>query len=263
MLLNNLYPKTKIALAPDYSGCSIISIMEIIKKGKRELKLIGIPTLGFQADILIGAGCVDSIECAAINIGEYGPGSRFKDAFFKKKITVLDSTCPAIHNGLQATAKGVPYMPVRGIIGSDLVKNNKNWIIKNNPFKEEDPIILVKAIKPDISLFHAPLADKFGNVWIGRRRELMTMAHASLKTFVTFEEEYKGDLLRNDFLSSGTIPSIYITKLSHCPNGAWPVGLFGSYPMDEKEIKKYLRLSKTDIGFKNYVKNFKFNFEKK
>ena len=190
ILLNNINTKTEIALAPDYSGCSIISIMKIINNKKRKLKLIGVPTLGFQADILIGAGCVESIECAAVNIAEFGPGPRFNEAFYNQKLTVIDSTCPAIHNGLQASEKGIPYMPIRGIIGSDLLEKNKNWKVKNNPFEIEDPIVLVKAIKPDISIFHAPIADKFGNVWIGKRRELMTMAHASKKTNICLQEQY-------------------------------------------------------------------------
>jgi len=257
-LIEYLEPNLKVVLAPDYSGCSIISILEIIKKRKIKLNLIGAPTLGFQADILIGAGFVNSIECAAINIGEYGPGPRFKDAFFRKEIKVIDSTCPAIHSGLQASEKGIPFMPIRGIIGSELIKKNKNWIIQENPFtNKEDPIVLVKAIKPDIAIFHAPLADKYGNVWIGKRRELMTMAHASQKTFVTFERMHDGNLLDDNELSSGTIPSIYVSNSTNVPLGSWPVGLYGVHNSDNLELKKYLSYSKTEDGFMKYIENVK------
>ncbi len=257
-LVGSLEPNLKLVLAPDYSGCSIISILEIIKERKIKLNLIGAPTLGFQADILIGAGFVNSIECAAINIGEYGPGPRFKDAYFSQEIKIIDSTCPAIHNGLQASEKGIPFMPIRGIIGSDLIKDNKNWIIQKNPFsKKEDPIVLVRAIKPDIAIFHAPLADKYGNVWIGKRRELMTMAHASQKTFVTFERIYNGNLLNDNQLSSGTIPSIYVSYSTYLPYGSWPVGLYGVHDSDNSELKRYLRFSKTKDGFRKYIKNLK------
>ena len=58
----------------------------------------------------------------------------------------------------------------------------------DNPFGNNDPIVLLPAIKPDVALFHATLADREGNVWIGRDRELAMMAHAAGKTVVTVEK---------------------------------------------------------------------------
>ncbi len=55
--------------------------------------------------------------------------------------------------------------------------------------------MLLPAIKPDVALFHAPMADRDGNVWIGRQRELVTMAHAAEKTIVTVEKMFDGNLL--------------------------------------------------------------------
>ncbi len=64
----------------------------------------------------------------------------------------------------------------------------------DNPFGNDDPIVLLPAIKPDVALFHAPLADRDGNVWIGRDRELAMMAHAAAKTVVTVEKLHDGNL---------------------------------------------------------------------
>ena len=91
-----------------------------------------------------------------------------------------DATCPAVHTALQASEKGVPFMPLRGVLGSDLVKQRGDWQVAQNPFsRKEDPILLVAAISPDIALFHARWADEAGNVWVGRRRELATISHAA------------------------------------------------------------------------------------
>ncbi len=98
-------------------------------------------------------------------------------------------------------------MPVRGIVGSDLEAHRDDWMIGSDPFGEEDgPIAMVKAIRPDITLIHAPLSDRHGNVWIGVRREMMLMAHAAKDTMVTAEEIYDGDLLADEKLAPGTIP---------------------------------------------------------
>src|SRR6266850_1605750 len=137
----------RLALAADYySGCAMAAVRRLIARGARDLHLIGIPTLGFQADMLNGAGCAATVECAAVTIGEYGPAPRFVAAVKAGTIRVIDGTCPAIHAGLQAAEKGIPFMPLRGIIGSDLVAHRDDWKIADNAFGADDPILLVKEI---------------------------------------------------------------------------------------------------------------------
>lgn len=252
----------RLALAADYySGCAMAAVRRLIARGTRGLHLIGIPTLGFQADMLIGAGCVATVECAAVTIGEYGPAPRFVAAVKAGTIRVIDGTCPAIHAGLQAAEKGIPFMPLRGIIGSDLVAHRDDWKIADNAFGENDPILLVKAIRPDVALFHAALGDRQGNVWIGVRRELMTAAHAAKATLVTVEEMYEGDpgsspgqaLLADDRWAAGTIPALYISALAVAKNGAWPVGLRGRYPADAAHLQRYVEMAQTEAGFRRYL----------
>ena len=110
-------------------------------------------------------------------------------------IRMKDATCPALHAAFQAAEKGVPFMPLRGLIGSDVLAHRPDWKMIDNPFGDDDPIVLLPAIKPDVALFHAPMADRHGNVWIGRQRELVTMAHAAAKTVVTVENIHDGNLL--------------------------------------------------------------------
>ena len=87
-----------------------------------------------------------------------------------------------------AAQKGNPFQPIRGLLGTDILRNRPDWRVMQNPFAtEDDPIVLVPAIRPDVAIFHAPLADRRGNVWIGRRRELAAMAYASTRTIVTVE----------------------------------------------------------------------------
>ncbi len=182
------------------------------------------PQAGFQADMLIGAGCVAVVETSGVTLGEYGQAPRFREAVSTGLVTIRDSTCPAIHAGLQASEKGVPFIPLRGILGSDLQAHRDDWRVIDNPFAEDDEILLLPAIQPDVALFHAAVADRDGNVWIGVRRELMTMAHASRRTLVTVEEIAEDDLLADDRTAAGTIPALYVTAIAEAREGAWPVG---------------------------------------
>ena len=247
----------KVALPPDYSGCAMAAVRALIKRGVRDLHLIGVPSVGFQGDMLIGAGCVATLETAAVTIGEYGLAPRFTAAIKAGTIRMIDGTCPAIHAGLQAAEKGIPFMPVRGIVGSDLLDQRDDWTVGSDPFDAHGgPLVLVKAITPDVTLIHAPLADRHGNVWIGVRREMMVMAHAAKTTLATFEKLYDDDLLANAEMAAGTIPALYIGALTQAENGAWPVGLFGAYPADDAHLRAYMEAAKTDDGFQTYLDEY-------
>ena len=246
----------RIALPADYSGCAMSVVRALMRRGVRDLHIVSVPQGGFQVDMLIGAGCVARVEAAAVTLGEHGLAPRFTAAIKAGEIEMWDATCPAIHAGLQAAEKGVPFMPLRGIVGSDLLRVRPDWKVIANPLAESgarDPIVILPAIRPDVTLFHALKADKHGNVWIGVQRELMTMAHASKTTLVTVEQIEDGDFLRDPALAAGTIPALYVTAIAEEKNGAWPVGLDNAYRADANALGAYAAAAATADGFARWV----------
>jgi glutaconate CoA-transferase subunit A len=248
-----------IGLPPDYSPIAMEVVRALVRRKARDLKLIGVPVLGLCADLLIGAGCVKELETSAVTLGEAGLAPRFTEAAEKGSLKIIDATCPMIHTGLQATEKGVPFLPLRGVLGSDLVKHHPDWMTIDNPYAKGDPILLAKAISPDVALFHARWADDAGNVWVGRRGELATIAHASKACYVTFEEKKPGDMLEDEILAPGCIGSVYISAVAPAPRGAWPLGVPGMYGIDDAHVQQYARLAKTAEGFKKYLDEFVWN----
>ena len=246
-----------VAIPADYSGVSMAATRALVRRGARDLHLIGVPVAGLQADLLIGAGCVASIETSAVTMGEFGPAPRFTAAVRQGRLRIIDATCPAIHAGLQAAEKGIPFMPLRGIVGSDLLKHHPGWKTIQNPFAEApDPIVAVPAIRPDVALFHAPLADRAGNVWIGRRRELVTLAHAAKATLVTVERVTDDDLFANEQMAAGVIPALYVAGVAEAPRGAWPLAMWDAYAGDEAHLKRYVELAASEAGFARYLAEF-------
>jgi glutaconate CoA-transferase subunit A len=156
----------------------------------------------------------------------------------------------------QAAEKGVPFMPLRGLIGSDLLAHRTDWKIADNPFGNDDPIVLLPALRPDVALFHAPLADRAGNVFIGTQRELVTMAHAAQRTIVTVEDIHDGDLLRDPLLAAGTLPGFYVEAVVVEPRGAWPLPLPDRYGLDAAHLSEYARLAVTAEGFAQYLDRY-------
>ena len=238
-----------LALPPDYSLVAMEVVRGLIRRRARNLKLLGVPILGLSADLLIGAGCVAEVETSAVSLGEAGLAPRFSEAAEKGEIVVRDATCPAIHTALQAAEKGVPYMPIGGILGSDLVAQRPDWKVVDN-------LLVVPALRPDVALFHARWADDEGNVWIGRRRELATIAHAAKQCFVTYEEKRPGDMLEDELLAPGVISSVYIAATAHAPKGAWPLGVAGVYAPDDTHLSQYAKAAKTREGFQRYLEEW-------
>ncbi len=243
-----------VALAPDYSWVPMALVRALIRRKARHLSLLTVPIGGMAADMLIGAGAVGMLESAAVTLGEAGPAPRFTDAVETGTLPVRDSTCPAIHTALQASEKGVPFMPLGGLIGSDLVVNRDDWKVIDDPLgRGGGPVVLLPAIKPDVALFHSPRADRNGNVWIGRRRELMTMAHASAQVLVTVEAIEDKDFLDDEETAAGTLGAMYVTAIATAEKGAWPQDLSGHYERDTDHIRSYASQAKTAEGFADYL----------
>ncbi len=247
-----------VAIPPDYAGVAMAATRALLRRGIEGLRLVCVPQSGLQADMLIGAGAVAEIETAAVTLGEYGPAPRFTAAIRAGAIRIRDATCPAIHAGLQASEKGAPFSAMRGLIGSELLKVRPDWRVIDNPFGPagapdvRDPVALIPAIRPDVALFHAPMADRFGNVWVGRRRELVTMAHAAADTLVTVERLYDGDLLADETLAAGSLPALYVGRIAVVPDGTWPIR-FATRPTDGPNLAEYAEFAQTEAGFRTYL----------
>src|SRR5512143_2821262 len=207
-----------LAVPREVSGVAMAATRALIRRGVKRLHLVALPTSSLQADLLIGAGCVESIETSAVSLGEFGPAPRFTAAVMAGTIQVKDATCPALHAAFQAAEKGVPFMPLRGLIGSDILEYRPDLKVIDNPFGNHDPIVLLPAIVPDVALFHAPMADRDGNVWIGRDRELAMMAHAAKKTVVTVEKIHDGNLFDDPVLAAGALGGFYLDAIAVEPN---------------------------------------------
>lgn len=251
-------PGDLLALPADYAGVAMAATYALIAhlkaQGRGDLRLLCVPTGGLQGDLLIGAGLVAAIETSAMTLGEAGGAPQFAAAVKAGRLALRDATCPAIHAGLMAAQKGSPFVPLRGLIGSDLLRHRPDWQVIDNPFAPApDPVVLIPALQPDVALFHVPLADREGNVWIGRRRELAAMAYAARTTLVTAEKIVEGSLLADEVSAAGVLPALYVSDVAEVKNGAWPYGLWGRYPTDTAELQRYARMARSADGFADYL----------
>jgi glutaconate CoA-transferase, subunit A len=254
-LTGRIAPGQSIAVPVATAGVSMAATAALIDAGITGLRLICVPVSGMQADLLIGAGAISAIETSAVSLGEAGGAPRFNAAVRAGSFALSDSTCPAILAGLLAAQKGVPFMPIAGIIGSDLLKVRPDWKVIDSPVGG-GKVVVVPAITPDVALFHAPEADRAGNIRIGRHRELAAMAYAARSTLVTVERIVDRDLLATEDSAAGVLPSLYVDAVAVAERGAWPLPLWDEYEGDGAEVARYAAMARTEEGFRAYLSAF-------
>jgi glutaconate CoA-transferase subunit A len=229
----------------------------LIRRGVRKLHLVTLPTAAYPAsgmmvDLLIGAGCVASVETSGISLHELGAAPCFARAVRSGALKLLDATCPAVYAGLQAGAKGQPFAPLRGLIGSDLLRHRSDYRIIDNPYAAGDRIVVVPAINPDVAIFHAALADAEGNVWIGRDRDRLLAAHAANTVLVTVDATVPGSFFDDAVRAAGVIAAPYIDAIAVAPLGCWPMHADGSTDLDA--VRRYQRAAQSPAGFDAYLR---------
>lgn len=242
-----------LAIVKDDSGPALALTRALLRRRVRDLHLVTVPIAGLQADVLIGAGAVRSVETSGISLGEFGPAPRFTDAVKAGRLQVIDATCPAIYAALQAGAKGAPFMPLPGVLGSDLVARHPGWATVTDPFDPSRRWLAVRALRPDVAIFHARCADAQGNVWVGRDRDPLLLAHASVATLVTVERIVPGCLLDDEATAAGTVPATYVEAIAVVPGGDAPGDRPGTAGA---AIAAYAAQARTDAGFAAWLESW-------
>ena len=137
---------------------------ELIRQGRRELHMIA-PISDISTDMLIGAGCVTEITGAWVGNVSGGMGHNFRRAAEHcqpHSIKINDYSNFSIGMAFFAGAYGLPYVPVKSILGSDIIKSNKDIRLAKDPYSG-GPVALVPALKPDVAFLVVQRSDHYGN----------------------------------------------------------------------------------------------------
>ncbi len=153
---------------------------------------------------------------------------------------------------------GAPFLPVRGILGSIYPEVNADFQVIPDPFSGED-MVVVKALKPDVTLVHGSKGDEMGNILIPRLADWPLAIRASRTVIATVEERVAGPL--QEEADWRLIPAIHLSALVHCPGGAAPTGYPGYYDLDEAQMALYLKSAKDAAAWADYLQ--KFVYQKK
>jgi glutaconate CoA-transferase subunit A len=228
---------------------------EIIRQKRRELRLIG-PISDILFDQLIGAGCVKDVVAAWVGNVMMGSAYNFRHAVEVEnpgtpgeKLKVFNMTNFTIALGLQAGAMGVPFLPTRTAMGSDVPKGNHFFYQIISPFQPQETLLAVRAIVPDVTVVHVQRADAEGNAhcW-GNFGVMIEAVRAAKKVIVCAEEIVPEEIIASD-PNRTVIPGFLVSAVVECRYGAHPSPVQGCYKRDDAFFQQYHAETKTQLAF--------------
>lgn len=223
---------------------------ELMRLGRTDLELIG-PISDMLFDQMIGAGCVRQVTAAWVGNVSAGLGHNYRRAVeqgIPRPLDTEEHSNFSIALGLQAAAMGLPFLPTRTLLGSDLASRNPR--IQPGP---EPGLLSVRAIAPDVAIIHVQRADADGHahVWgnLGITREA---ALAARRLIITAEEIVPSAVLLSD-PNRILVPPYHVTAVVHAPGGAYPSPVPGYYARDHAAFADYHRVSRDRDGFLDWL----------
>jgi len=221
---------------------------EIIRQKRRDLRLIG-PISDCLFDQLIGAGCVKDIVAAWVGNVMMGQAYNFRRAVEAGEVRVFNMTNFTIALGLQAAAMGVPFLPTRTAMGSDVPKGNHFFYQIISPCEPKETLLAVRAIVPDVTIVNVQRADAEGNAhcW-GNFGVMLEAVRAAKRVIVVAEEIVEPEVIASD-PNRTVIPGFLVSAVVHEPFGAHPSPVQGYYSRDNKFFGAYHAETKTPENF--------------
>jgi len=230
---------------------------EIIRQGRRDLTLVG-PISDMLFDQMIGAGCVGRIMAAWVGNVSEGLGHCFRRAVeddIPGPVQTVDYSNFTLALALHAAALGVPFMPTYSTLGSDLLKKNGNLREFPSPVNEEK-LIAVRALKPDVAILHVQRADEHGNTHLwGNTGVAVDGARAARKVIVVAEEIVAAEVIASD-PNRTLIPGFLVSAVVHEPWGAHPSPVQGYGGRDHAYFRQYHEQSRKLEDFEKWLERW-------
>jgi glutaconate CoA-transferase subunit A len=251
-------------------------IREMLRQDRRDLVIYG-HSPGIDADILIGAGAVKRVEVAYIGDELFvSPSPNFRRAIEEGSIQWEDYSNFGATLRLVAGALGLPFIPARTMLGSDMITQsgfepeerqgdpkaaNNKLALMDCPFTG-DKVVLLPAVNPDVAVIHAQMVGQEGTVRIlGQSYADDFVARAAKKVIVTAEEIVSEEFIRRE-PERNCIPNICVDAIVHVPYGAHPTACHGCYDYDPQHYALYAQAARGGPdAFREYLETYVYGVE--
>ena len=214
-------------------------IREILRSNLKDLTVVAYG--GADVGMLCAAGKVKKLVFAFVSLDAIPLEPWFRKSREAGAIEVLELDEGMLQWGLKAASFGLPFLPTRVGLGTDLAALGGLKTVQS-PYDDGEVLVAMPALKLDAALLHVNRSDWRGNVHLLGADSYYDewFAKAAAKTFVSTEElveriedDHEGEVHAN------AIERCFISGVTHLPCGAHPSSMPPTYGWDMKAFKAY------------------------
>jgi glutaconate CoA-transferase, subunit A len=228
-------------------------VRELVRARRRDLHLVG-SAHGIDVDLLVGAGAVRVLEESYVGYEQdFGLAPAYRREAESGGLVLRETCCYTLLQQLRAAEYGIPFMPVRGILGTGIRDLHPEYGEIRCPFTGQR-LVAVPALAPDVALIHGLLADRRGNVHLARPLVLdERFTFASRKVIVTVERVASP----SEVAEAGVVlPYFAVTAVVEAPYGAHPTSCYPHYTYDRAHLGEWVKAAGTDEGVHQYLDRY-------
>jgi glutaconate CoA-transferase subunit A len=239
--------------------CTMAFAREVIRQGIKRLTVsqcVG----AMDADLLVGGGAVERLIYGGGSLDRFGRLACVNRGIEDGSLLVEEYSSLSIAFRYLAGSLGLPFIPIRSLRGSDLMKRieeRSGFDVANiaDPFTGEDWPVL-RPLLPDVAVVQVQVADAEGNAWIlGPRWDNTEQVRASRRTIVIAERVVPGDVIRRD-PERTVIPGMLVSHVVELPFAAHPSSVYREYDYDAEQIERYVEATGTPEKVKAYLDTY-------
>jgi glutaconate CoA-transferase subunit A len=233
--------------------CPMTLVREVLRQGRRDLRVAGQGVT--ELDLWLAAGVVKTLDITYIGLEVYGTSSALRREVESGRVEkVVEWSNGGITWRFKATSMGVPFIPVRAMLGTDTLKYSAAKVVEC-PFTGIK-LCLIPALILDVGLIHVHRADRFGNAQIeGISGFAFEMSRACKRLIISAEEIVDTEEIRR-YPDRTTIPYYLVDAVVHAPFGSHPGEMVYVYERDEDQLREWVEASKTPEGTETYLDKY-------
>jgi acyl CoA:acetate/3-ketoacid CoA transferase alpha subunit len=232
--------------------CPMSVIREIVRQGKKKLRLAGQGLL--EIDFLVAAGLVEAMDITYVGYEVLGLSNILRRAAESGKVKLVEWSNAAMAWRFKAAAMGVPFIPVRSMLGTDTLKYSSAKVVKD-PFTGI-AVTLLPALILDVGIIHVHRADKYGNAQIdGISGFAFEMARASKRLIISTEELISTEEIQR-YPERTIIPWFLVDAVVVAPFGSHPGEMCYCYERDQEHLLEFLKAAETEETTQQYLQKY-------
>lgn len=221
------------------SSHPMLAVRGLIRRGFRNLTVVGAASSGLEIDMLVASGCVKRVVAPYVGAEVLAPiGPAFRAAAERSLIEVFELDEAMYYAALRAAAQRVPFNPWRSGVGTSFPEVNPAIKVFKDPCSGET-LLAIPAVDIDVAFLHAATSDEYGNVqYVGHAYGDRAIYAAADLTFVQVERIVSNEEIRRDPLRT-VVPGA--DGVIRAPFGAHPFASPGHYTEDRECLAGYVR----------------------